>query len=264
MSKDNFATPLTRFFRASACKATALHHLFQNKKLFNCLHKLSNGIDCAKNCPTRRNFAPNLHFPWFFNAKHKLSRFATVYVPARRLYEFDILRRFSLLNTRLTHNFFVPFHPQQSTKARTKTAESITQNSFEDNAYLQYFDETRQTLSDKHWRLKAVCVCCVRRLGKYVNIAPKGVHALKTAKLQLNFSVHFRPQQGNENTHKNSGKHHAKQFWRQCLPTILWRNTQTLSDKYCRLKAVCVCCVRRLGKYVNIAPNGVHALKTAK
>lgn len=47
MSKDNFATPLTRFFRASACKATALHHLFQNKKLFNCLHKLPNGIDCA-------------------------------------------------------------------------------------------------------------------------------------------------------------------------------------------------------------------------
>ena len=144
MSKDNFATPLTRFFRVSACKATALHHLFQNKKLFNCLHKLSNGIDCAKNCPTRRNFAPNLHFPWFFNAKIQTTPFCNVYVPARRLYEFDILRRFALLNARQTHNFWLYSSSQSG---------------------------------------------------------------------------------NNKETHKNSGKHHAKQFWRQCLPTILWRNT---------------------------------------
>ena len=78
----------------------------------------------------------------FLMQKYKPPRFATVYVPARRLYEFDILRRFALLNARQTHNFFVLFHPQQGTKTRTKTAESITQNSFEDNACLQYFDGT--------------------------------------------------------------------------------------------------------------------------
>lgn len=170
MSKDNFATPLTRFFRVSACKATALHHLFQNKKLFNCLHKLSNGIDCAKNCPTRRNFAPNLHCPWFFNAKHKLSRFATVYVPARRLYEFDILRRFAMLNARQTHNFFVHFSINRVTKTRTKTAESITQNGFEDNACLQYFDETRKRFRTNIdvWKRFVFVVCAqVRKIRKY-------------------------------------------------------------------------------------------------
>ena len=66
-----------------------------------CLHKLPNGIDCA---PKTALPAENLHqiyiFRDFLMQKYKPPRFATVYVPARRLYEFDILRRFAMLNAR--------------------------------------------------------------------------------------------------------------------------------------------------------------------
>lgn len=83
MSKDNFATPLTRFFRVSACKATALHHLFQNKKLFNCLHKLSNGIDCAPKTALPAEISRQIYiFRDFLMQKYKPPRFATfTYLP---------------------------------------------------------------------------------------------------------------------------------------------------------------------------------------
>ncbi len=46
------------------------------------------------------------------------------------------------------------------------------------NTLTEHANAFGQTLTPE----SGLCLLCVRRLGKYVNIAPKGVHALKTAK----------------------------------------------------------------------------------
>jgi len=63
MSKDNFATPLTRFFRVSACKVSVLHHLFPKKI-------------CATaytNCQTVLTAPQKLPYPPKFRTKFTLS-----------------------------------------------------------------------------------------------------------------------------------------------------------------------------------------------